>query len=390
MAKFPTAFGTPIPRAEDILTRRPDPRSAQLVAILADAKQPVDRRISACNKLDELKAVEAQVHLAVALRSDADARVRSAAARALGALSPHTSESVAALLRSLREEGNTSARASAAWALRGPTAKQVTPDLVRALREDKAPEVRAGAAASLKDAAADAPGVGEALRSAIGTTQPWPVRVEAATSLARLSPNDTECIRLLTEAVSESPSGPQYTALLALHNLGPRAAPAVPALVKLIEKEKYDSHYINRTWYAVHTLMRIGPGAKAALPVLIQKLGEDDANPNWTGTRTNYPSARDNPFAFTLARIGPPALPELMKVFRDDKDNKRRTAAVISMGFMGPGAAESLPALESALKSLDDKQSLSDDEQRLQTALKRAGERIRNPKTLPIEELLEK
>ena len=144
VARFPTAFGTPIGRPEDVVTRRPDPRTTQLIAILTDAKQPVERRVSACERLGELKAVEAQGPLTTALRADGDARARAAAARALGALSPLPPESVAALRRSLREEGNTSVRAGAARALRGPAAKQVSGDLVRALKEDKAPEVRAG------------------------------------------------------------------------------------------------------------------------------------------------------------------------------------------------------------------------------------------------------
>ena len=220
--------------------------------------------------------------------------------------------------------------------------------------------------------------------------QPWPVRVEAAASLARLFPNDVECIRVLADAVAESPGGPQYTAVLYLHELGPRAAPAVPALTKLISREKYQSNFINRTWYAVHTLMRIGRGAKEAMPVLIQKLGEDEANPHWAGTRTNYPSPRQNPFAYTLARIGPESLPELLKVFREDKQHKRRLAAVLAIGYMGSAAAEAVPEFEKAQKALDDKDMLSDDEQWLQTALQKAVARIRDPKALPVDELLEK
>src|SRR5262249_22722176 len=60
------------------------------------------------------------------------------------------------------------------------------------------------------------------------------------------------------------------------------------------------------SWWAVRTMGRIGPGAKEAIPVLIDKLAEDEGNDH-------------HPVATALARIGPDALPELRRVFRESK-----------------------------------------------------------------------
>src|SRR5262249_20874692 len=245
-------------------------------------------------RLGELAAPEAQGPLTTTLRADPDARVRSSAARALAALTPLKPETVAGLLRSLREEGNAGVRASAARALHGPAAKQVTGELLTALKEDKWSEVRAGAAYALKDAPADGAGVRDALKAATDKSQPWQVRVDAAGSLAKLDPNDTGCVEVLAAAVAETKGWPQYVAIQHLHNLGPRAAPAVAALAKVVAAEKYQSNFMNQTWHAVHALMRIGPAAEPAIPTLIQSLDGDEANPNWTSGDTNYPSAREN------------------------------------------------------------------------------------------------
>ncbi|HKB00784.1 MAG TPA: HEAT repeat domain-containing protein, partial [Gemmataceae bacterium] len=386
-AKSPGAFGTPVGRAEDLLAVRPDPRTAQLVGILGDAQQKVDRRISACERLAELKAVEAQAPLTTALRADGDARVRAAAARALATHTPLKPESVAGLVRSLQVEGNTRVRADAARALHGPAAKQVTGELVQVLQSDKAPEVRAGAAYALKDASADAPGVREALKAATDKAQPWQLRVDAAGSLAKLYPNDGDAVEVLAAAAGEAKGWPQYTAVRYLHELGPRAAPAVPALAKIVVAEKYQSHFINTNWYAVHALMRIGPAAKDAMPALIQCLGQDEAHPYWT---TNNPQTRDNPFAYTLARIGKPAIPELLKVVREDKDPKRRRAAVMSLAYMGPAAAETIPELEKLLTALEQKEKTDNGDELLVTALKNALKWIQDPKAKSVDGLMKK
>jgi len=87
---------------------------------------------------------------------------------------------------------------------------------------------------------------------------------------------------------------------------------------------------------------RIGPGAKEAIPVLIDKLAEDEGNDH-------------HPVATALARIGPDALPELRRVFRESKHAAQRVAAIHALGYLGAAARQAVPDLEAALKEVQDK-----------------------------------
>jgi hypothetical protein len=245
------------------------------------------------------------------------------------------------------------------------------------------------------------------------------VRVEAAASLAKLLPNDTASILVLAESLARDKDWSRHEAAKYLYDLGPRAAPATPALANLVKSGRYQPHMIDEVWYAVHALARIGPAAKDALPVLLDRLDRDSANPHWSSSTTNYVPAGDNIFAYTVARIGPAALPELLKLVeaKDDPNAKaalsgsgsfalgsgpvhtallaaheraakRRRAAVIAIGFMGPPAKDALPALEALRKKLDDEEASSEDW--LIKALDRAIARIRDPKALPIEQLADR
>jgi HEAT repeat protein len=194
-------------------------------------------------------------------------------------------------------------------------------------------------------------------------------------------------VGVLTAALEEKDWWAVLLAARYLNELGPRAAPAAAALGKVVEKGKYESHVIEQTWYAVHALSRIGPAAKPAVPALLAKLGQDQSNPNWHSQQTNYVPVHDNRIAYTLARIGPDVVPDLLKVFKEDKDAHRRRAAVLALGFLGPPAKAAVPDLEAEAKRLAAKEEKTRDEQWLATALERALGRIRDPKAIPVEKL---
>jgi WD40 repeat protein/HEAT repeat protein len=377
-------FGAPVSAADEVLTRRSDPRLRQLAALLADPKAPADLRSRVALTLGGLRDPDGQGPLVTALR-DPDAGVRRAAASALGNFEPRAPDTVRALVRVLAEDKDDQARASAARALHGSAAKAVPDDLLRALKEDRAAGVREAAAFSLRGATAD-PALLAALRAAAGDGQPWGLRVEAAMSLAVLFPEDKEGVGVLTAALADN-GWPGHMAAQYLNDLGPRAAPAAEALAKVVEKGTYQPHFIERTWYAVHALSRIGPAAKPAVPALLAKLGEDQANPHWYNPKTNYVSTNENMIAYTLARVGPDVVPELRKVFKEDKDAKRRRAAVLALGFLGPEAKDALADLEAEAKKLAAKEEPTGDEQMLAKALEKALGRIRDPKAIPLEKL---
>jgi WD40 repeat protein/HEAT repeat protein len=379
--RFPERFGDPVPSADAVLTRRPDPRVKQLAERLADAKLTADQRAWVANILGHLQEPDGQGPLAAALR-DPDAKVRQAAAEALGRVEPRAPETVQALVRTLKEDKDDQTRANAARALHGSAAKAAKAELLRALKEDKAAGVREGAAYSLRGASAD-PALLAALRAAFTDAQSWRVRVEAAMTVAVLVPDDKESVAVVTAGLEAD----DWWAAQYLDELGPRAAPAAAALAKRVEKGTFDPHSMEETWYAVHALSRIGPAAKPAVPALLAKLGQDESNPHLYWPKTNYVTVRENLIGYTMARVGPDVVPDLLKVFKTDKDAHRRRAAVLALGFLGPPAKAAVPDLEAEAKQLDAKEEKTDDEEWLAMALERALGRIRDPKALPVEKL---
>jgi WD40 repeat protein len=73
--RFPEQFGGPVPSADAVRTRRPDPRVRQLAERMANAKSTAECRSRAAFLLGQLKEPEGQAPLVAALR-DPDASVR--------------------------------------------------------------------------------------------------------------------------------------------------------------------------------------------------------------------------------------------------------------------------------------------------------------------------
>jgi HEAT repeat protein len=131
----------------------------------------------------------------------------------------------------------------------------------------------------------------------------------------------------------------------------------------------------------------MGPQAKAAVPLLLARLGQDEANPNSFTPATKYVTVAANRTAYTLACVGPDVIPELLKVLKEDGDAQRRRAAVLALGFLGPPARAVVPDLEMEAKTLDEKEEKTRDEEWLAKAIQKALERIRNPQAIPVEKL---
>jgi WD40 repeat protein/HEAT repeat protein len=381
-ARFPEQFGPPVPSPDAVLTRRTDPRVRQLAERLADLTPGPVPRAELAAALGRLQDPAAQAPLVAALR-DADVNLRRSAASALAYAGPPARETVRALVRALAEDTDDFARQCAARSLHGAGAKTAKADLLRALKEDRAGGVRAGAAYALRGAAADADLLA-ALRAASKDGQPWEVRVEAAMSLAALDHDDKDSVSVLGAALTGDRA---YLAAQYLNDLGPRSAPAVAALTKVVEKGDYQTQSRNETWNAMHALARVGAAARPAVPALLAKLGKDESNPHWSTAPANYVPIHDNLAAYVLARIGPDAVPDLLKVFKTDKDAHRRRAAVLALGYLGPPAKDAVADLEAEAKKLADKEEKSNDEQWLAKALEKALGRIRDPKAIPVDKL---
>jgi HEAT repeat protein len=353
----------------------------QLTDRLADTKADTGRRTAAAVGLGELKDLAGQRPLVATLR-DSDAAVRQAAASALGAFEPPAAETVQALVRVLKEDKDDQTRASAAWAMKGAAAKGTTTELLRALGEDKAERVRAGAAYALRGAMTD-PALLAALRAAF-KDESWWVRVEAAMTVATLVPDDLESVTVLAAALELKEPG--TSAVWYLKELGPRAAPAGAALGKLLARVNYEPNTIGPPRYILLSLSHIGPAAKPAVPALLAILGKDESYVGAFHTR-NYFIVEDNLVAYALARVGPDVVPDLLKVLRETKDVRRRRAAVVALGFLGPPAKAAVAELEAEAKKLENKDEKTQDEQFLETAVTKALERIRDTNAVPVEKL---
>ena len=197
------------------------------------------------------------------------------------------------------------------------------------------------------------------------------VRVAAAGSLARLQP-ETDGLTEVLRAGLDSPHAD--SALLTICVLGPRARGCVGDLIKVLNTgEIHPFGVINNAYYAAVALGRIGPDAADAVPALIARLPQKPGGP------------AVSPVVIALARIGPGAIPELLRVIREDKDEGRRISAIMALEYMGPKAQEVIPELEKEQEKLKAKDSGWSAEKRQFAArvLKEALANIRNPNAKP-------
>lgn len=119
-------------------------------------------------------------------------------------------------------------------------------------------------------------------------------------------------------------------AVVELGKLGPKAAPAVPAIADRLESDKDERVRLA----AAGVLGQIGPDAKAAVPALIGALKDEGFDvASWSAT--------------ALGKIGPgakAAVPELAKMLGSYRSSRSYTAAV-ALGEIGPDAKAAVPDL---------------------------------------------
>jgi HEAT repeat protein len=125
-------------------------------------------------------------------------------------------------------------------------------------------------------------------------------------------------------------------AMLALEALGPKAAPVVPQLAQLLERDNPD----NRR-HILSIFRAIGPGSKPALPAIRAKLFHDDFH-------TQYWACR------AVGAIGAEAIeaaPDLRQLLRPNYTASARRNAAIALGLLGSNLDErSVDALVTTLR----------------------------------------
>ncbi len=181
------------------------------------------------------------------------------------------------------------------------------------------------------------------------------------TILNRVSACQSKSIPVLIKALSSQDEVMHMSAIASFGKLGSEAAPALPALTKLLDENEdvrivavdtfgkigkeavpalvkalNDKEYWTVRYIAAKALGRIGTDAKQAIPTLIATLNDEDLH-----VRTEA--------ADSLAKIGKDAVPALITALTNKNWFVRSSAADILRKF-GGDAKDALPALLIAIK----------------------------------------
>ncbi len=209
---------------------------------------------------------EKLVPLLIGALDDEDPGVRAAAIESLTALGPNAAPATGALVALLDDE-TLYTRTSLDLGGLTMTGWQFP---VRDLVPDALAAIGPGAKAAL-------PALRDLMRSGDHVMR----RLDAAVALRRVDPQDEEPIAYLVGLLEENEPGKdnEYRRVTAaaetLAELGPLAAPAVGALLALLDHE--DDHV---RWSGIRALGSIGPAAKEVLSELIRVMRSDDS---WVG-----------------------------------------------------------------------------------------------------------
>ncbi|MBC8243827.1 MAG: HEAT repeat domain-containing protein [Verrucomicrobia bacterium] len=139
------------------------------------------------------------------------------------------------------------------------------------------------------------------------------------------------------ELISELRQGDKVArreAARSLAQLGPKAKPAVPALVKALDDDQEQVFF-----WAATALANLGPDAQEAAPELIKRLRRSNRR---------YRDQVRLRVVTALTRIGPAAVPQLIDALDDESESIRSGAARV-LGNIGPDAREAAPRLSAQL-----------------------------------------
>jgi HEAT repeat protein len=161
-------------------------------------------------------------------------------------------------------------------------------------------------------------------------------RVRAMQVLARIGPESAPAVPGLVELLKSGEPATTTEALYTLGAIGPSAQGAVGAIVEQLRQR--DPRVVQA---AIIALGKIGPAAREAIPALGKLNQSDDELLRMTSV-------------WAILKIGPPsddltkaALPILAAALQNNREFVRVEAAT-SLGELGRGAADALPALQAA------------------------------------------
>ena len=204
-----------------------------------------------------------------------------------------------------------------------------------------------------------------------------PVRVKAAHYLGELGPEAAPAVPALVESLRDTSPHVRIEALIALERIGPAAREAVRTLIDLLNGNEHplkpQEHLVERV---IAVLGAIGPDAADAVPSLVRYLKSDDPSRSAAAglalarilprdsqvlqeglpslvrdLNSKEPSVRGDATR-ALGLIGPAALPPLIELVKKrDSDPELAWNAIVAIEGMGSEAESALPVLLSALES---------------------------------------
>jgi HEAT repeat protein len=165
-------------------------------------------------------------------------------------------------------------------------------------------------------------------------------RIAAAVAVWRVSGHSEKPVALLVSSLPMKDKlelkdrGNREKAIKALTTIGPAAAKAAPALLKVLDEN--DDEAVQSE--AAEAIGMIGPPASAATPLLITRL---------KSFRIRLSAGK------ALGAMGPEAVPALIKALKDE-DSVVRGYAARALGEIGPAAKDAIPALARGLRDSGD------------------------------------
>jgi HEAT repeat protein len=306
-------------------------------------------RVMACRALKELglagrrnEAIEAEVR---ALK-DIDSLVREIALESLANLGPEAVATCPAIDDLLRRDPSSQVRVTAAHVLAqlDPSGKLSVP-LIAAMLRDHDYGLRISLLRDLKafgpKGEAATPYLIEVIEqdqsfSALEPAKNSSVRDSAVDALSRVSPASVSVpvlLKALRREQNRKDFGVAAAILQTLGEIGPEAAPAIPAVV-----EACNTANEHERFSAMMALGGIGPSARVALPTILK------------ATKDPFWGVRGVALESLIKINADPdvVIPLLISALRDKQGWVQKTAAE-GLGQLGPRAKAAVPALEAAI-----------------------------------------
>jgi HEAT repeat protein len=308
-----------------------------LVAIAPDDEEALRALVAALGtgarrpaELALASAGPGAVPLLIEALGEEDPTFQAAAARSLGTFGKDATAAVPALLRAagtVKDQKGHPARQDFILALAG-IGPPVVPQLVKGL-SDKDPAIRATAAGALRDIGSGAIDAVPALVRSLDDPD-IEVRALACEALGVHGPAAREAVPHLVSLVRQGKVAVQRNAVDALGRIGVFSRAAESALLDVLSRKD-----LNTGLRAARALVLIGGDPAPAIPILISSHSSPDA-------------------AKLLALIGKPAVPALVEAL-DHPNLFVKKGVVMALGEMdNAGAAEAVPSLVASLEKKSD------------------------------------